>query len=350
MNYDVFLSHNSKDKPAVEHIGHLLTEKYRLRCWLDKWNLVPGEPWQEALETALDQCQTVATFVGPNAISPWANEEMRSALESRAGDRERRVIPVLLPGAPDSRDLQLPRFLTRLTWVDFRAGLDDEDALHRLYSGILGIAPGSVQKKKEEQKNSTAGSRRFARLQRSLWRKRNIWIPPVTIALLVLAVLWFTGNLYLDLPVFCGKSFSTAPGYIHVATEQRDNGMYACAIRNLQKALDVRPTPNERANIYYTLASVFIVKGQPVQALEYSRLGLETGVAYQHLLHVSKGIAHCQMQQNEEALQEFNIFLDLNPDPTNLLADNVKSTLTDLRQGKDLSDVCWVKLGTESLP
>src|SRR5688500_15360612 len=140
--YDVFLSHNSKDKPAVEVIAKRLQQKHELKCWLDKWNLVPGEPWQEALEEALDQCETVAVFVGPNTISPWENEEMRSALEERVHDKTRRVIPVLLPCAPDSRDLKLPRFLKRLTWVYLRAGLDDEYALYRLYCGIRGIQPG----------------------------------------------------------------------------------------------------------------------------------------------------------------------------------------------------------------
>lgn len=139
--YNVFLSHNSKDKPAVEAIAILLQRKYSLNCWLDKWNLVPGEPWQEALEQALDQCETVAVFVGPHEISPWENEEMRSALEARVHDPTRRVIPVLLPGAPDSKDLQFPRFLTRLTWVDFRGGLHDEEALYRLYWGITGTKP-----------------------------------------------------------------------------------------------------------------------------------------------------------------------------------------------------------------
>jgi hypothetical protein len=30
-----------------------------------------------------------------------------------------------------------------MTWVDFRGGLDDEDAFHRLVAGIRGMAPGS---------------------------------------------------------------------------------------------------------------------------------------------------------------------------------------------------------------
>jgi hypothetical protein len=47
--YDVFLSHNSTDKPAVEILARRLVEA-GLTPWLDKWNLVPGEPWQEAIE------------------------------------------------------------------------------------------------------------------------------------------------------------------------------------------------------------------------------------------------------------------------------------------------------------
>ena len=140
--YDVFLSHNSKDKPAVENIARLLRDEHNLKAWLDKWNLVPGEVWQDALEDALDESQTFAIFLGPSGIGSWENEEMRTAIEDRVQDPKRRVIPVLLPGAPDNKDLKLPRFLRRATWVDFRSGLDDEEALYRLYCGIAGQAPG----------------------------------------------------------------------------------------------------------------------------------------------------------------------------------------------------------------
>ena len=70
-NFDVFLSHNGKDKPAVENIARLLRDEYNLKAWLDKWHLVPGEAWQEGLEDALDECQTFAVFLGPSGIGPW---------------------------------------------------------------------------------------------------------------------------------------------------------------------------------------------------------------------------------------------------------------------------------------
>jgi len=88
--YDVFLSHNSQDKPTVERLARRLTDEASLRPFLDKWHLVPGEPWQEALEEALDRSRTCAVFIGPRGISPWEHEEMRSAL-SRPDTSETRM-------------------------------------------------------------------------------------------------------------------------------------------------------------------------------------------------------------------------------------------------------------------
>jgi hypothetical protein len=102
--------------------------------FLDRWPLIPGDPWQEGIEQALASSETVAVFVGPSGIGPWQNEEMRVALYESAV-RGKRVIPVLLPGADPQR---VSPFLTRRTWVDFRAGPEDADALQRLIAGIQG--------------------------------------------------------------------------------------------------------------------------------------------------------------------------------------------------------------------
>jgi hypothetical protein len=67
---------------------------------------------------------------------------MRAALERRVEEPDYRVIPVLLPGAPWIGRSNLPSFLRIFRWVDFRAGLDEAQALHELLSGIKGVAPG----------------------------------------------------------------------------------------------------------------------------------------------------------------------------------------------------------------
>ncbi len=142
--YDAFLSHATPDKPAVEELARLL-KKRGFEPWLDKWNLIPGEPWQEAIEKALENCAACAVCLGPSGTGPWQNEEMRAAIDSRvSGERGPfRVIPVLLPGAERGEPSRLPAFLRATTWVEFRETLDDEKALHRLDCGIRGIPPGS---------------------------------------------------------------------------------------------------------------------------------------------------------------------------------------------------------------
>ena len=140
--YDVFLSHNSKDKAAVEALAIRLEDEAGFKVFLDQWNLIPGDPWQEDLEQALEDSRTVAVFLGPSGIGGWHNEEMRNALDRRVRDPERRVIPVLLPDTRMPVAEEIPAFLSRLTWVDFRAGLEDETAFRSLVAGIIGEAPG----------------------------------------------------------------------------------------------------------------------------------------------------------------------------------------------------------------
>lgn len=139
--YDVFLIHSNFDKASVEGLAVQLDEA-GLKPFLDMWHLVPGEPWQEALEDALDQSEICAVFLGPSGLGPWENEEMRDALDERVRNKFRRVIPVLLPGANPKDAKTLPHFLRRLTWVDFRNGIDDNKAFRRLIAGITGQPPG----------------------------------------------------------------------------------------------------------------------------------------------------------------------------------------------------------------
>ena len=143
IRYEVFLSHSSDDKPRVEELARRLKQE-GIEPFLDKWNLIPGQPWQEALEEALGQSAACAVIIGSGPFGPWHHEEMRAALEHRINGSRGKfpVIPVLLPEAERPRGCDLPMFLKRMTWVNFQKDLDDEQAFHRLVCGIQGIAPG----------------------------------------------------------------------------------------------------------------------------------------------------------------------------------------------------------------
>jgi hypothetical protein len=138
LKYDVFLSHNSADKPAVLQIA-LELKKVHIEPFLDIWNLQRGTSFQPGLSDALDGSGCCAVFVGPTSDGPWQNEELRYALNRAARTRDDyRVIPVLLPGCDPQR---MDGFLSLRTWVDFRPGLDDQAALDQLIAAINGEAP-----------------------------------------------------------------------------------------------------------------------------------------------------------------------------------------------------------------
>lgn len=136
ISFDVFLSHNSKDKITVRKLAQALEER-GLRVWLDEEELTPGRPWQEELEKIIQTVRTAAVLVGKDGLGPWEIPEMRACL-SEFVDRRLPVIPVLLPGAPTKPEL--PLFLRAFTWVDLRGGLT-EDNYNRLVWGITGSKP-----------------------------------------------------------------------------------------------------------------------------------------------------------------------------------------------------------------
>ncbi|MEF8704732.1 MAG: toll/interleukin-1 receptor domain-containing protein [Candidatus Accumulibacter sp. UW26] len=137
VHFDVFLSHNSRDKPAVRELKAAL-ERHGLAVWLDDDELRPGEHWQPRLEAAIRGCRSIAAIIGKNGLGPWEDEEIQAALRLAVRDK-RPVIPVLLADAPGEPDL--PLFLAIRKCVDLRPALND-DNLGELVWGITGTKPG----------------------------------------------------------------------------------------------------------------------------------------------------------------------------------------------------------------
>jgi hypothetical protein len=128
--FDVFLCHNSLDKEIVKQIGEQL-KKRGLNPWLDEWNLIPGRPWQRSLEEQIQTVKSAAVFVGRNGLGPWTDMEVEAFLREFM-KRKCPIIPVILPNVEETPEL--PIFLQRMHWVDFRK--QDPDPLEQLIRGI----------------------------------------------------------------------------------------------------------------------------------------------------------------------------------------------------------------------
>jgi hypothetical protein len=149
--YDVFLSYNSEDRDEVQAIAVYLADRAGLNPWLDRWQLIAGDPWLKGLEKGLSGAKSCAVFVGQSGQGPWQQNELAAALDLQAKKSGFRVIPVLLPSA--SAKPELPLFLAGNTWVEFR-DLADDDAFWQLECGIRGDPPGRARPQQAEDRKS----------------------------------------------------------------------------------------------------------------------------------------------------------------------------------------------------
>ena len=129
--FDVFMCHNSADKPAVKALALRLKAERGLLPWLDEWELPPGQPWQVLLEAQIERIDSAAVFFGAAGVGPWQEQEMRGFIDEFVR-RKVPLIPVILDGAPALP--HLPLFLRAMTWVDFRRA--DPEPFERLVWGI----------------------------------------------------------------------------------------------------------------------------------------------------------------------------------------------------------------------
>jgi hypothetical protein len=130
--FDVFLAHNSIDKPFVKYIAQRL-RRSRLKPWLDEEAILPGQIIQEEIQKVILQIKSAAIFIGKHGLGRWQKVELRS-LYTQCVEKGIPVIPVLLPDA-DEFPSELV-FLKEHKWVMFTTGIEDKKALEELKSAI----------------------------------------------------------------------------------------------------------------------------------------------------------------------------------------------------------------------
>jgi hypothetical protein len=138
--FDVFLAHNSQDKPQVEYLANLLRAR-GIRPWLDKDQIAPGSWFQDAIQAVLPNVKSAAIIIGPGSLGRWQKLEIRTFV-SQCVENSKPVIPVLLPGVKTLPDTLL--FLKELQFVQFQRTIDESSALGNLIWGISGKRPSSA--------------------------------------------------------------------------------------------------------------------------------------------------------------------------------------------------------------
>jgi len=140
-DFDVFLAHNSADKPQIMAIAKQLEER-NLRTWLDEDQILGGRLFQDEIQQAIPRCKTAAIFIGLTGLGRWQGLELRTFI-SQFVDINIPVIPVLLPGVEEIPDNLNLKFLRQFNKVRFE-DINDSSALDKLERAIRGDKPNKI--------------------------------------------------------------------------------------------------------------------------------------------------------------------------------------------------------------
>ena len=130
--FDVFLCHNSVDKPFVRRLNEKLKAR-NILPWLDEEQIRPGTDWMDSLEEQIFEIRSAAVVVGGDGVGPWQSLEVKALLRKFV-KKGSPVIPVILDNC--EREPDIPSFLEGFHRVDFR--LSSPDPLEQLIWGITG--------------------------------------------------------------------------------------------------------------------------------------------------------------------------------------------------------------------
>ena len=112
--YDVFISHSTKDKAAVRDLASRLKSD-GLRVWLDEWEIQPGDMIGLKIEQGLEQSRTLILIMSVYSLaSEWVTLERHTALFRDPTNYQRRFIPLRLD------DVEIKDTLRQFAYVDWR--------------------------------------------------------------------------------------------------------------------------------------------------------------------------------------------------------------------------------------
>ncbi len=135
--YQVFTSYARANEAFVTRcVQELQSELHdnHIELWMDQIHIHLGDPWDEAIEAALEQSDAMLLFISENSMqSKNVRDEWSHYL-----DDEKPIIPVV------TEKCKLPTRLRRLQYVDF-SRLEYNTALARVHAALLDLASQSLR-------------------------------------------------------------------------------------------------------------------------------------------------------------------------------------------------------------
>ncbi len=111
MDFDVFISYSSKDKPAADAACAVL-ESSGIRCWIAPRDVVPGVEYGSAIVDAIEHCRVMVLIFSSNANK---SAQIRREIE-RAVKKGVTIIPVRIEEVEPTKSMEY--FLGAIHWLD----------------------------------------------------------------------------------------------------------------------------------------------------------------------------------------------------------------------------------------
>jgi len=144
MEFDVFISHSSKDKTMADAVCAKL-EQAGVRCWIAPRDITPGMTWSGEIMKAIDKCKVMVLVFSSNA-----NESVQIIREvESAVHRSKPILPLRIENIQPSDSMAF--FMNSVHWLDAISEPHERylDQLVQAVSSLLGnaTAPGSISPK-----------------------------------------------------------------------------------------------------------------------------------------------------------------------------------------------------------
>jgi hypothetical protein len=108
----IFASYSTLNKEFVKKVVNDLVPKGIL-IWFDQ--LKAGENIIDSLENAINEADVFLVFIGETQ-GPWQSEEIPQIIRARIKDKQKIVIPCIVP---NTLEPSMPSFLSHLSYIDF---------------------------------------------------------------------------------------------------------------------------------------------------------------------------------------------------------------------------------------
>lgn len=190
MVYHVFISYSSKDKQIADKVCQVL-ESHNMKCWLAPRDIVAGQKYSEAIESAICNCSVFLIIFSKNSnSSPWVESELNIAFTEC-----KKIVPLRIDNTKLEGEMRL--LLNNKQWITISQSTDK--SFDNLVVAITGYTKIQGSDNKQAcRRDKLDNKSRNVRIVFSFFRRNTISIICILLSIVALFFyLFYSKSFYL---------------------------------------------------------------------------------------------------------------------------------------------------------